>query len=266
MDDYSSFVGSKQVVVSDKAQKKADQLRLKTISSIQKLLESKKISKFRKFELLLRLGETYAERHDYLRKVEVESFGKKFDAWESKGAKGKAPQISHNASKNELTKAVNSFRTLVNKFSTHPRSDAALFALGQALTLLGNNNAPMYFKQLIKKHPKSPLVPDTFLALGEFYFERHKVNDAINNYKQVLKYKGHRVYPYAVYKLGWSHFNAGGVDNKKAYKKAVAAFKLVIKISDTPQYAKTAVTLRKEAINDLVIVWSEAEDINSAWS
>src|SRR4051812_25096620 len=60
--------------ISPEAQKKADGLRLKTISSIQSLLQDKKIRPAQKFELELRMGELYAERHDYIRDQEMTSY------------------------------------------------------------------------------------------------------------------------------------------------------------------------------------------------
>lgn len=271
VEDYASYF-SKQPKsnASASVQKKADNLRLRTITSISKLLNSKKINKYRKFELYLRLGETYAERHDYLRGLEIEDFTKRYDKWVRKGEKGKAPVANYSKSRNELTKAANSFRKLVNQFPKHPRTDAALFALAKTLLRLGNDNAVNYYNRLITSYPKSKLIPETYLALGEHYFEKHQISLAIQNYKKAMKFKNNKAYPFAVYKLGWSNFNADS-KNQKQYNKnmklAVAAFKLVIKLSKLPKFkGNNTLALRNEAMNDLIVVWAETEDINSAWS
>ncbi len=269
VEDYVKYFTKPQASsVNSPAAIKADALRLKTIESIKSLVDSNQITPNRKFELLLRLGETYIERHNYLRAVEIEDYTQKHEAWERDGKKDKEPTLRHNQSKREITKAVNSFRKLVNEFPRHPRTDAALFALAQTLSRMDNDNALMYYKRLLKTHPNSALVPDTYLALGEHYFDRHKISKAIDNYKSAMQYKDHKAYPYAVYKLGWAHYNEDGKsenDQAKSLQKAVAAFKLVIKLSDKKKARKSHVDLRSEAINDLVVVWADAEDIKSAW-
>jgi TolA-binding protein len=248
----------------------ADKLRLKTINSIESLLKSKKKS-IRRFELLLRLGELHVERHDYLRHVEMEKYSKQYDAWEKtpKAKRGKEPQLDISSSKSAMTRGVNSFRKLVREYPKHRRTDAALFSLAKALARLGKSTAANYFKQLLKSHPRSPLIPDATLALGEFYFDRRQVNDAITYYKKVMKFKKHQAYPYSVYKLGWAYYNAQSKNDKeqsKYYKKAVTAFKLVVKLSDRDKKRKRrGLDLKDEAIRDLIMVWAEAEDVRSAW-
>jgi TolA-binding protein len=270
IEDFASFFAKKQEKGATPAVlKHADELSLKTIESINSLLDSPRLADAKKFELLLRLGETYIERHDYLRGREIEDFTAVYDGWQKSGATGKAPEINHSASRQEMTKGVNSFRKLVTEFPKHPRTDAALFALAETLSRLGNDNATMYYQQLLKTYPDSPLVPDAYLALGEHYFDRFNIPKAINNYKSAMKYKENKAYPYSVYKLGWAYYNAGGKNNSEQmenYKKSVAAFKLVIKLADLPQYEKGAISLKDEAIKDLILVWADAADVDSAWA
>lgn len=269
MEEYAAFFSKGQNGISPEALKQADDLRLKTIDSINSLLDSPKLAAIRKFELLLRLGETYVERHDYLRGREINHFASVNDSWEKAGRKGKPPEINHSASRQELTKAVNSFRKLVTEFPKHDRTDSALFALAQTLSRLGNDNSTMYYNKLLKTYPNSPLVPETHLALAETYFERHQIANAIDSYKDAMKYKENKAYPYAVYKLGWAHYNANARNNSEQqenYKKSIAAFKLVIKLADLPQYHQGAVSLKDEAVKDLIVVWADAADVDSAWA
>ena len=105
------------------SQKKADQLRLKTISAIQDILKGKMANSHREFELLFRLGNLYVERHDYLRALEIEQFSTTYDQWvknvdqvkkERKKLKNykslmaeladQEPSINHNDSKKQLVK------------------------------------------------------------------------------------------------------------------------------------------------------------------
>lgn len=267
VEDHADYFSSNSDGVSPARKKRADALRLKTIRSIQQLVKGKKMKSHRKFELYLRMGELHAERADYLREVEVNRFVKEHDAW-NKTKKGREPAISHKGSRNELLKSVRAFRNLVRRYPRHPRTDAALFALAKTLGRLNNDNAVLYFNQLIRKHPRSQYIPDAHLALGEFYFDRRNVKGAMASYKAAMKYKKSKAYPYAVYKLGWAYYNSpskSDKDHRKNLRKALAAFKLVVKLSDREKARPGRLNLRKEAIRDLVMVWAETGSINDAW-
>jgi len=268
-EDHAAYFSENRKEVSKADLQKADGLRLKTISSIKGLLGSKKNS-VRRFELLLRLGEIHVERHDYLRDIDTENYVKAYDAW-IKTKKGPEPKPNFKRSEAELTNAANSFRQLVNEFPKHPRTDAALYSLARTLGRMNTDTSVNYYNQLIKSFPKSPLLPDTYLSLGEYYFDKHNIDAALENYRKVMAYKENRVYPFAVYKLGWAYYNASAKNDQETasnYKKAVTAFKLVVKLAERDKKAgkKSNFDLREEAIRDLIMVWADAEEVDAAWS
>lgn len=279
LEEHANYFAENRKDVSVADQEKADKLRRKTITSIKDLLDQKKKS-VRRFELLLRLGELYVERHDYLRDVELTKYEKDWDTWNKTADKAKAgaePKVDYSGSEGEMTKAANSFRQLVTEFPKHQRTDAALYSLAKTLARLGKDTSVDYYKQLIQSFPKSPLIPDTYLSLGEYYFDKHDIPNSINFYKKVLAFKDHKAYPFAVYKLGWANYNAPAKDDKEVKEnlgKAVAAFKLVVKLADNEAKGKGAddekhinnLNLREEAIKDLIMVWADAEDVSSAWA
>jgi TolA-binding protein len=263
--DFYSTIASG---VSEDDLHKADELRNKTIESIKALLQDKSVKGSRAFELHLRLGELYAERHDYLRDLELRKYEQTYQKWVDGGKNGKEPKLSEKASKAELVKAANAFRTLVTKFPNHKRTAAALFSLGKTLSRLGNENAILYFTRLTRDHRDSELVPDAYLAAAEYYFDKHQIDRAIDSYQAAMKFRDHRAYPYMVYKLGWSYFNATpkNADQAKEFSdKAVTAFKLVIKLSDRDKLAFGRLNLREEALKDLVMAWADAGEVETAW-
>lgn len=267
LEDHANYFSESRKNISEKDLLKADVLRVKTIRSVSDILDSKKKSS-RRFELLLRLGELHVERHDYMRDIEILKYQKDWDQWNKDGKKTPEPKLEKSRSENEMLSAVSAFRRLVSEFPNHPRTDAALYSLGKTLARMGKDTSVDYFNQLVQSFPKSQLIPDTYLALGEWYFDKSQVNPAIESYKKVLDFKEHHAYPYAVYKLGWSYFNAAGSSAKTMatnYKKSIAAFKLVVKLSDAKGEERRNFDLREEAINDLIMVWAETEEIDSAW-
>lgn len=270
LEEHADYFSESRKNVSKEDLLKADVLRVKTINSIIALLEDKsKKKKTAEFELTLRLGELYVERHDYIRDIELEEYTEAFNTWQKQDEKtrGPEPRLTYKRSEDQLHNAVNAFRRLVNKFPKHPRTDAALYALAKSMARLNDDGAINYYKQLVRNHPNSPLIPDAYLAMGEFYFDKHQIPEAVESYQKVIKFKDHRAYPYAVYKLGWAFYNTDPSRNKyegENYKKAIAAFKLVVVLSGEKKL-KSNFDLREEAIKDLIMVWAEAEDIDSAW-
>ena len=274
LEDNANYFSKFRRDISESDLKKADQLRLKTITSIGDLLKNHKAGS-RRFELLLRLGELHVERHDFLRDGEMMAYEKSWDQWsKAKDKKGTEPKLNTEGSNEEMLKASESFRKLVTEFPRHPRTDAALYSLARVLARLGKDSSVEYYQQLIKGFPKSPLLADTYLSLGEFYFDKHDIPRALENYKKVMQFKDNRAYPYAVYKLGWAYYNAPSKTDQETldnYRKAVAAFKIVVKLSDknqddTGRSSKSNVNLREEALNDLVLVWADAGDVDTAWN
>jgi TolA-binding protein len=264
-----AYLSEKQTAVPPEAAKQADVLRLKTIASIKTILDSKKNNR-QEFELLLRMGELYMERAEYLRDLEEERHAKAHERWEKEDIKTRAakpPVPSFKESDSSLYNAAQSFRKLASKFPTHPRTDTVFYSLGNTLSRLNDDNAVTYYKQLIKNHPKSPLLPDAWLATGEFYFDKHDIKNARDAYQKMMAFKNHRAYPYAVYKLGWCFYNSQG-DNEKTpgenLKKSITAFQLVVKLSEKNKSQKF--NLRDEALRDLVMAFAEAEDTEGAWS
>lgn len=265
--DHARYFSSKRKPISDEAKAKADQLRLDTIKSINELLKSA-INDFQKFELYLRLGELHAERHDYLRDVEITQYDKRYKHWERKGKKGPEPKLTFARSKRELLNSARSFRKLVRTYPKHPRADAALYSLAKTLGRLKNDSASLYFKQLIRSHPNSTLIAQAHLALGEYYFDSDKVTEALKSYKAAMKYKQSKVYPYAVYKLGWAYYNSPArseQESQKNIRKALSAFKLVVKLSEQSEGKSHGMNLKAEAIKDLVLVWAETEGVDEAF-
>jgi TolA-binding protein len=265
--DQNDFYSTVAKGASEGELAKADDLRQKTIQSISQILKGRKSNDTRGFELLLRLGELHAERHDYLRDLEIKRWEQAVEKWQRMEKKGDQPHLSDAASKVELNKAVNAFRNLVNEHPKNKRTASALFSLGKTLARLGNDNSIMYFERLIRDHGTSELIPDALLAAGEYYFDKYEINKSIDAYRRAIKFKDHRSYPYMVYKLGWAYYNSPGktdTDLDDARQKAMTAFKLVIKLSDRGQtYGRIA--LRNEALRDLVMVWAETKDVDGAF-
>ena len=143
-----------------------------------------------------------------------------------------------------------------------------MFALAKTLHRLENKNSIIFFKRLIKNYKRSQFLPESYLALGEHYFYKQQFKTAKTYYQSAVRFKTSRVYTYAVYKLGWTYFNesSGKGNDSKSVDKAIAAFKLVVKLSERDMGKKNGFNLKQEAINDLIMVFAEFRRSNQALS
>lgn len=249
--------------------KKAQEIRAKAIRSIRELLDQTK-DPARKYELMRRYGELFAEQAEYALEKEMIIYDEKYERWQTRGRKGKEPQLDNTNSKLSLEKAVSIYKSIVANYPNYPGVDITYYELGKNLLRLDDNGGVVYLNKLLKEHPKSLYVPEALFALGEHYFNSHDMINAKKYYNQAAKYKDHQIYPYAIYKLGWTYYNfpaETAEDQQEKFAKAVTAFKLVVKLSSTKNEEEDRrIYLRQEAINDLVMVWAETKDVESAWT
>lgn len=246
--------------------RRANKLRTESITSITSLIKNKGLSSKRKFELFLRLGELYMERHDYIRGVELARFEKAWDKWNTRKI-GKEPRANYSVSKKSLDYSVSIFNSLIRSYPKHPRSDVVWYALGSAYARVQDSKAEAKFKYIVKNYPKSKLYPETLLALGEYYFDKFQIPEAIVYYKKMGRYRDHHAFPYSVYKLGWSYYNlksSSEMQQQQFNTKAANSFKYVINLAKDSKL-QSHINLRKESLNDLVVVLADIGDVDSAW-
>jgi TolA-binding protein len=251
---------------------KADAIRVTTIKTISNILRTSKPTGNKKFELTLRLSELLLERHDYLREIEYSKFQKSWNAWNVQKTKNPQatlaePHPDNTISKGELKNGIAILRKLVNDFPASPKTPKALYVLGQSMLLSNNDNAEEFLTRLVKNFPKSEVYPDGCLALGEFYFEKRKMNLAQENYKKALHFKEHKAFLYALYKLGWTNYNLAHEStdrSEKLFEQSLSSMKLVVKMTSKSKANSKSVNLHEEAINDLVVIWADAGKIEGA--
>jgi len=123
--------------------------------------------------------------------------------------------------KDTLLKAVKNWKLLVEneRFRNYPKIDVALFEY--AYTLQGGKymkEARAVYDQLLKNYPQSRYVPEAHLAFAEYYVEAGQLADAEARYQVVLKFPKSPAYAYAMYRLGWIHYDL------QRYQEALEAF------------------------------------------
>ncbi len=242
-----------------------DALRIATIQSIEKLLKQSP-SQNQRIDLLLRLAELHAERYTYFLVREMTQYEQAHDKWVKNHRSGAEPKLSQVQAHRAVGAATEILRNLVNQYPNHQRTPDALYQLGFLLTELRSDSGALYFQRLIERFPRSKFIPDAQLALGEFYFSRNRFADAQVYYQKLLNDRNHRVYPYAVYKLGWTFFNIRGNEQETQInlQKSLTAFKLLVRFTQEADSRKKLEQLRKDALRDMVLVYADLGDVEEA--
>jgi cellulose synthase operon protein C len=141
------------------------------------------------------------------------------------------------------------YKEILGQYPNYARLDEVLYRLGRGLMEAGKGaEAVKHLTQLVGNYPNSKYLPEAYLSLGEFYFDKNIFGAAKDNYNKVLTFPKYSFYDYAMYKLGWVHYN------EQAYRESVETFKKVVERSGEK------LGFQNQAINDLIVAFAELDN------
>ncbi|MCB0351202.1 MAG: tetratricopeptide repeat protein [Bdellovibrionales bacterium] len=202
-------------------------------------------------DLLMRLAELH------MRRAKTERF---LEGHRSEGlALGFSPKIVKNAaSKKQVMAAIQLFDQIEKRFPRFDKIDTVVFNNAFANQQINNHkNAEKKFLKLINDFPNSILLPDAHLALGEIQFSNKQFKKALTHFTAIRKYPDSLVYPYGIYKAGWTHYNMRDADAGLKELEDVIRYGKFVK----EQGIDARLDLRKEALIDMALFY---EDVRSA--
>jgi tetratricopeptide (TPR) repeat protein len=131
--------------------------------------------------------------------------------------------------------------------------DATLFNLAENhAKLKEDKKAETYYREVISRFPKSAVVADSLLSLGNLYFERQGFIVARSFYQKILDTEEAKLYPYAHYKMAWCYFN------ESDFPSAVSRLEQSIHESRKLQAGgDKKLGVEDEALSDLVLFFAE---------
>ncbi|MCC6214788.1 MAG: tetratricopeptide repeat protein [Polyangiaceae bacterium] len=243
-------------------------LLITEIDGLERLFKSTPKKSPDRPQLIKRLAEGYVELETAAlsekTKAEIEAQdyekgvgGKKKDA--KKAAKAKKEAATAGKFVKAARKKAIAFYTLMKAaYPNYSKIDEILYYLAYEYEQDGNlKKAREVYFELIEKAPKSPFVPNAYLAFGELFYQEalgdpNKWALAEGAYAEVIKYPPpeNKVYGYARYKLGYVHWNQGN------YKEAMSEFKKVIEYGEQYATLPNAAQLAKSARRDLIPVYA----------
>ncbi len=214
-----------------------------------------------KADLYYRLAELYWEKSRYAYFTEY----KAYDEEVAKAKKGSEPKLQNQKSEEFKSKALALYDDILTRYPDYEKNDEVLFNKASSMYEAGDqkNAIELYFS-LLKRYPASEFAADTYLAMGEHYFNDNDLQRAITAYQKAVQTKKPKVYAYALYKLAWCDYNAqdyaGSIDKFKKvvdYGEQAAA-------SSKKKKKRDRIQLRQEALKDMLLSYSQIDAIDEA--
>jgi tetratricopeptide (TPR) repeat protein len=197
-------------------------------------------------DMHLRLAELYVEQSRYeFYLVHEQNPGKK--------------EVSAPKAKLLKEKAIETYQRVLSEWPEYQDNDKVTFFMAHEYRELGRlEEMVQRYRELIEKYPRSKLVPDAWLVLGDYYFAKKDMDEARKAYGAILSSKSLTLADTANFKLGWTHLN--GEPN---YKKALEYFEAAVRSDltfdhDLPRADQAKlINVKHEAITDLAFTYTE---------
>lgn len=239
----------------------ADQKRDETIESLKKIIPKIEDGSPQKAELLFQLSELYWEKSKFLNRSEMVKFQaeeKRVDEAKNRGEKIADAKEDHRESELYRSETMRLYETILREYPAYDRKDEVLFSLGYNLYETGKREqAVKRYEELIKSYPNSKFIGDTYVQLGNHYFDvANNLSRAKEMYEKAFARPEPKIKTYALYKLAWCDFNAG--EHEKALKK----------LQDVVDYAekqgKQFTDQKNEALQDSVLMFVQLNRADDA--
>ncbi|MCC6808303.1 MAG: tetratricopeptide repeat protein [Deltaproteobacteria bacterium] len=240
----------------------ADARRDEAISELSKIIPTFEEGP-QKADLLYRLAELYWEKAKFTYFQEFRGYDDQVQKWADAGSKkDNEPKLNNSKSEGLKKQAIAIYDQILKRYPDYARTDEVLFNKANSTYEAGDKKSAieLYF-QLAKRFPDSPFVPDTYLALGEHYFNNNELQKAITAYQKAVQTNKPKIYAFALYKLAWCDYNA------QDYSGALQKFKTVVDYSEkqaTKKKKKDRVQLRQEALKDMLLAFAQMDAIDEA--
>ena len=241
----------------------AREKRHESMKFLKDILENRKPQGTQKAEMMLRLAELYFEEFRDIRLDEERAFQAQFDqCFNTPGCNSETMKPSYPNSDKWADRAIRLYEVIINDYPAYQRADQATFFLASSLGEIGQRkDAIDHYKNLVRQYQESAYRADSFVQIGEYYFDENNAYKALNAYQQAVKYKDSPQYSFANYKLAWCYYNVGEMG------KAIETMKGVVQFSMTGTDGsddQKRVMLQEEALKDLVRFFADAGDMDEA--
>lgn len=159
---------------------------------------------------------------------------------QSEGRKtGPLPVLSHET-------ALSLYRSILAQDPSFEHLDAVRFNAAMILADQGSPEAETFFADLVRLHPESPYVQESWLRMGDMRFQERRFAQAVEFYQKAAKGPDASLEAMALYKMGWAHFN----DDR--FADAADAFRSVLDLYASGRRVEIQADIENEAEQYLV--------------
>lgn len=251
---------------SEEYRRLAREKRHQEMAFAKDLLAQDRMQGEAKAELMLRLADLYFEEGRDIYLTEMSDFEKKYDAcFNDKTCRPETMSPDNTESRSWQAKSIKLYRLILENFPTFARADEATFYLASALQDTGDRKSALEeFTRLVKTYPESQYVPDSYVQIGEYYFDENQAYKALLAYQKATAYKDSDKWAFASYKLAWCFYNVGEYGKAIDTMKSVVAYSMVAE--QAGQGSKSSnLQLQDEALKDLVRFFADAGEMDEAY-
>jgi tetratricopeptide (TPR) repeat protein len=238
-------------------EKHRDDKRLEAIGMLREFLDSKPTGESRA-EGMFKLAELLWEESRRLYLIKMDDFSRAIEKCSNKKSECEQPKEP----RIDLKEAETLYRELHDKFPQFRRMDLVTYLIGFAEKEAQHEDDAMgMFQEVIDKFPQSPLYGDSWMMIGEHYFGDGKWEKAKEAYSHIPDNAA--TSDLALFKTAWCEWKLGDTeqaakDFKRVLDKAIEAER-----SGTEAQRRRSASLRDEALEYLVVVFTEDRSISA---
>ena len=205
----------------------ARQKRHESMEFLKQIIAERDPKGEQRAEMMLRLADLYFEEGRDIYLTEMQSFEGEYDkCFNTKGCDPEKMKANNIESRKWQDKSIKLYKQILDSYPQYARADEATFYLGSALQDTDQRDEAInQFLNLVKMYPESKYVPDSYVLIGEYYFDNNNAFKALQAYKHAASFRDSDKYPFAMYKLAWCYYNVG------EYSKAIDTMKAVVAIA-----------------------------------
>ena len=244
----------------EERQKKRDLKRKEAIGLLRTFLDSKPTGDARA-EGLFKLAELLWEeaRHQFVRNMNV--YERKLEACRENRnqcqPRPKEPRL-------DLSEPTQYYKDILANHTSFRRTDLVLYLVGFATREESRTDESLdYFVQVIERFPESPLYGDSWMMIGEHHFAFARWEKAREAYAEILERPDSVSYDLALFKTAWCDWKLGQIDKAAQRFKEVLDLAVEAERSGSARTRQRRANLRDEALEYLVIVFTEDRAITA---
>ena len=215
----------------------------KAIETLKTLIKRKSGTR-EEVDLLYRLAELYMRRA---------KSGRFFDLDQRLESRLQKLGMNQQKTKDALKQALQIYSQILARFPNYSDLDYVLFNSALAYSQLQElEKSKKHYLQLVQQFPKSDLIPDALLEVGEIFYQQKNFQTALSKFIKIEDYIKSRAYPYGLYKSAWCYYNLKETD------KAIEQLVRVVKQNPADDKIERKHNLRRESLRDLTLFVGES--------